>query len=308
MNKAAQRKHKQLPFLCEQFNMSSHTPNNAIRGIARLINPFIQAFNKEPHRLPKYVIMIPDQDLMRSIKPYRYYSSIIIGAVIHYLIKQIDLYINRRRIDIDDKKAGAALQDKYPKIVWIRMLKRPKYIKSDFFALRNKFNGILEDRIPDGTNHYIMSIDVPLNQYDLQGNLTAVGKESFWNEVNRGMKKFNNNEISLKPRLVMAGDRTLGIVPLQPTKTGEVTLCNPAVRRRLITPEPKERKSIDKSTEKRRSLSKGKRHHRRSHSHNRSGCDNTRNKNREDHHRQDHKHRRHNHSHRHRHGSHRSRR
>ena len=82
------------------------------------------------------------------------------------------------------------------------MLKRPNVCAGRTFPLRNKFNGILEERIKeDGEEcHLIMSIDVLPVDFDLTGNLTSAGKITFWKEVNRAVQKLDENKISLKPR------------------------------------------------------------------------------------------------------------
>ena len=74
-----------------------------------------------------------------------------------------------------------------------------------------------------------MSIEVNLHQFDPAGNLTAAGKESFWKEINRGFKKFDKNEIFLRPRF-----------PIQ--NTGRTEPKHGEKREKLPTP-PKQRKS-----------------------------------------------------------------
>ena len=72
-------------------------------------------------------------------------------------------------------------------------------------GLRGKFNSILEECICDGRTdaHYIMSINVRAQEYHHSGDLTSIGREEFWKEVNRAMQKFDNDEISLRPRKQM---------------------------------------------------------------------------------------------------------
>lgn len=58
-----------------------------------------------------------------------------------------------------------------------------------------------------------MSIEVQQNEFDLQGNLKSNGKYEFWKEVNRGMRKFNNNDITLNPCKFQAGQ----VIPPAPS-------------------------------------------------------------------------------------------
>ena len=44
-------------------------------------------------------------------------------------------------------------------------------------------------------------MDVPLDEFNRQGDLTNIGKNSFWREVDRAMKKFDLGDIKLLPRI-----------------------------------------------------------------------------------------------------------
>ena len=59
-----------------------------------------------------------------------------------------------------------------------------------------------------------MSIDIDSTEFDLQGNLTTNGKNDFWKEINRAMRKFDNNDITLQPRKFHGGQ----VVVPQPNK------------------------------------------------------------------------------------------
>ena len=191
------------PYLFQHFNISGYY--NSTIGISnvikRLMNAFVDELN-ENNLLPKYLLIIPDKDLLAGLQD-KNGISIIIGAILHHIIKQINIFIERRKVDLRDKKPGGMLDDEFPKIVWIRMVKRPK-LSNHLYSLRSKFNVILEDRLQDGNadNHFIMSIDVNLNEFDLTGGLTKSGCKQFWHEVNQGMKKFTENDITLMPRQI----------------------------------------------------------------------------------------------------------
>ena len=128
------------------------------------------------------------------------------GAILHYIIKQFDLFIERHKHDLLEKKPGLVVnttnsEEPHPRIIWVRMLKRPKLDGSDEttpdpFAIRGKFNLILEERIQDGnSSHCIMSIEVKQDESDRRGNLTAFGKAEFWSEVDKAIKKLDTGSI-----------------------------------------------------------------------------------------------------------------
>ena len=140
----------------------------------------MEALNQK-HRLPKYILVIPECDVLKHIT-WGSGVSILIGAALHYAIKHIDQYIDRRRSLLRERKPGALLSEEFPKIIWVRMLQRYGNTANEgIFALRGHFNSILEDRLMEGNveNHYIMSLEAQPNDFDCTGFLTAVGKSSF---------------------------------------------------------------------------------------------------------------------------------
>ena len=164
--------------------------------------------------MPKFILILPDVDILRCIKMKESkettkkitISSLEIGSAIHYIIKKINFYIDRRTQDLRNKKPGATFDDEgLPNVIWIWMVKRPIHLsqnESSLFSLRGKFNSILEERIKDSANdrHRIMSIEVRMDEFDRQGNLASAGKADFWREVDQAMSKFDNKKISLLPR------------------------------------------------------------------------------------------------------------
>ena len=115
----------------------------------------------------------------------------------------MDIYVHRRRLNLIDTKPGALIEEGFPKMILVRMLKRPKYFAADLvFSLRGKFNTILEERLNDGVadNHRIMSIEVNEEDFDYSGGLNSDGQKTFWREIDNAIKKFNVNTISLLPR------------------------------------------------------------------------------------------------------------
>ena len=174
----------------------------ATRGLNRILYPFTDALNSR-FKLPRFIIIAPDKDMITNIPTFK--SSLTMGEGLSCIISTMSQLLQRRRQDLGDKRPGALAPDDHPSIVWIRMLKRP-FIEgseaSKTFSLRTKFNNALEEqiRINKDIRHRIMSIDVRLNEFDRQGNLTNIGKNNFWREVDRAMGKFDLGDIKLLPR------------------------------------------------------------------------------------------------------------
>ena len=229
LKKASQARNRPSPFLFQEFNVRDYYAGAAYTGIARMLHAIVQAMN-DNHRLAKYIIMIPDRDIVLSLLNQDIDSSYIMGATLHYLIKQINILIARRKHDLATKKPGV-LNAEHPSVVWVRMLKQP--IASGFtpalnkaIALRGKFNSVLEERLLDGyqDTHKIISIEVGPDGFDRNGNLTSNGKEDMWKEINRGMRKFDMGEIKLMPRAPSTGRKEktkLRKLPTPPPKKEE---------------------------------------------------------------------------------------
>ena len=193
------------PYIFNYFNISGHyvTIRSGISRVARLLNPFIHGLNEEAV-LPKIIVIIPDADMLQYlVAKGSKVSSLVIGSTLHYAIMQFNLYIERGKQDLASKHLGALLpDDAYPKIVWVGIPKRPKTVAKEIFANRGQFNTILEERLFDGkaSSHFIISIEIPQDEFTLTGELSSAGKTSFWREINEALKKFDLEQITLKPR------------------------------------------------------------------------------------------------------------
>ena len=133
--------------------MSDFYAGAGYSGIARMLHPLIKALNQE-HHLPKYILMLPDRDILLALNKNNINVALVMGSTLHYLIKQTDMCIERCRQDLQDKQPRA-LHPFDTKIIRVRMLKRrttsDASIPDDLTPiqeaanLRGKFNSILEE-------------------------------------------------------------------------------------------------------------------------------------------------------------------
>ena len=90
-NKAVKDRNN-IPYIFKYFNVSAHYSNKGLRnGINRMLNPHVDAMN-EFKRLPKYIVMFPDKDLLTQID-WSSGALIIIGASLYHVIRQQGIYI-----------------------------------------------------------------------------------------------------------------------------------------------------------------------------------------------------------------------
>ena len=92
-------------YMQQYFNVKAFYPGLAVRGICRMTYPLVEALNTRG-RIPKYIIIIPDKDIIYSLQDKKIESSIVMGAAIHYIMRRFDTLLERRRVDLIDKKTG----------------------------------------------------------------------------------------------------------------------------------------------------------------------------------------------------------
>ena len=91
-----------LPYMLQCYNVRVFYAGTGYSGAAQLIHPLVQALNAH-HRLPKYIFMLPDKDLITALHDHNINAALVMGSTIHYLIKQIDLLIDRRQHDLEQR-------------------------------------------------------------------------------------------------------------------------------------------------------------------------------------------------------------
>ena len=246
---------------------------SAMKGLARMLNPLIHGLNEEP-LLPQYIVLVPDVDIIKYLKNAfdgQSTSAMVMGAAIHYIIRQMDIITDRRKQDLGSKRLGSLPSPGYPKFIWICMLKHPTSMRKGVFNLCGKFNSILEERLLDGNlaAHCIMSIEVPPEEFYFAGNLTSNGKATFWREVNQGLKKFHTGEITLHPRTNQNANTSVN--QSKAKKEPETKQHQPLSEVRIPTKRKRSRsKSRSRSRRKSQQRERSHHHHKKSRSRSRS--------------------------------------
>ena len=91
------------PYLFDNYNVLGFYGSSSW-GINRFLNPFIDALNERPH-LPKMLVFAYDKDILSNLSLHKIHTSVVLGAVLHYTIKQIDSIIRKRISAIIEKMA-----------------------------------------------------------------------------------------------------------------------------------------------------------------------------------------------------------
>ena len=194
-------------FMSDYFNIIEHdTPSQA--GIefasSRMVVNVIDAMNKR-QRLPKYLLVIPDQDiLLQDIDVYDKDAPILIQELVDWFVQKIDVKIRRRRLDMLEHKPGA-LTGFFTKIIFIKMVRRwctfsEESRKFAVHQLRAKFNDALNDAVAKRElNILTVSACYSPQHFDHKRNLSPAGKKEFWREVDELINRFDLDKIKLLP-------------------------------------------------------------------------------------------------------------
>ena len=196
-----------LPYIKENFNVNEFYQSSATSGVkvtmARIINNLQEAVRIRK-RIPKYLIVIPDKDILHDVDVTDPDAPEIVNEIVQYFVNQISLLIKRKKIAFIDKKPGS-LRGYSPTIIFVRMLRRVGSFSDQskiysLLKLRAKFNDALNDAVAK-TEHRILTIRScnSYDHFDRHGNLSSKGKNYFWMELDELIERYESNKVKLFP-------------------------------------------------------------------------------------------------------------
>ena len=195
---------KQLPYICEYYNISSYmAPPNAVNKevLSRFVNALVKALN-ESLKMPRLIIVVPDHDILKFVDYNSFGVKEIIRGAINWIINQMKRAVEAKQDNLSRRNPGAILAGE-PKMIWVKMINRHGITgRSELLALRYKFNDALEDCLAQHENHFIMSLDKQLNGsefFDRFNNLNGYGKSRYWRILDERIEQFEKKRISLRP-------------------------------------------------------------------------------------------------------------
>ena len=169
------------PYLHEFFNIrpTFHTSISVRSVMARMLNEIINALNEEVI-LPKYIIILPDKDLIEEANFGGFGCKVIFESMLHWIATNVERVLEIRKDDLKSKRAGAILTDDEPSIVWVKMLTRPFIRITDkgfVFAQRHTFNKLMDSILPKYRNTSVIGFQIndEHNMFDLTGHLVGDG-------------------------------------------------------------------------------------------------------------------------------------
>ena len=196
---------KEAPYVYEFYNITCLSVDETSSGIksimTRLVNAYIHGLNTTT-QLPRFVLIIPDADILKYIGNFEFGVSIMSGSAINWIANQIDRATECRKDDLIRCKPGAVCANE-PKFVWVKMFNRTNGSgKDEMLKVRSKYNNALEEMLINKKGHFIIDITDKMSDtayYTVRNELNSDGRIRFWKEVDNKIKDFDHHKISLKP-------------------------------------------------------------------------------------------------------------
>ena len=185
-SKSTTKKTDPPPYTQEQFNVRMYYKQftSGVRYAAtRMINSLLDALN-EQDRLPKYLVIVPDKDLLYDIDVFEFGAHKVLADVLQWMLKEMLMFIRHRKLDLLDKKPGAVVSED-PMVILVRMLRRQERFKPDskidkICSLRAKFNDSLnEQALKLGYRILTINSCKTMDHFNKWGNLPVKGLYAF---------------------------------------------------------------------------------------------------------------------------------
>ena len=178
---------------------------DAPSSLAQMVNALIDVVNEKNARLPKHLIVIADQNIIKDVPDVLHLDAHRgISALTNWLVRQLNTVICRKRVDLLEKKPGS-LSGLFTNIIFVRMLRR---IGNFHEASRNHGINMLRPRFNDALNDAVTKIDQHMltingcNTFDhfaVNRKLSLRGKRDFWLELDNLIDLFDRKKIKLLP-------------------------------------------------------------------------------------------------------------
>ena len=165
--------------------------SNAVYKYRYIHNNYVQII-KEQILLPKAVIVVLEDDMVKAADHYKKGTSSILAPRIHWLITNIFKLTNEYKKNLPTKSC----RFKYPQFFWVPA------VLHDAFGIKNlyreKFNDCLKETVGEMRGHKIL--DLPTwNRHDFTlcnyGNLNQAGLKKIWIAINDAFQAWDRDQM-----------------------------------------------------------------------------------------------------------------
>ena len=204
-------------YMYQQYNVAAYyqNPSSMTRNtMNRVLNAAAKGLN-ERIRLPQYVIIILDIDILNCINFYDYAMPRTFHRCAQWVIKNVNKLFSTRREDLKNKRPGAFCDD--TRIIWVNIINRPNICdhpelnRAKILAGMLHFNEVMNHIVSETRFNHAVSIHGLTEQsaFTNLGNISASGQYLYRKELDHMFKKFDRHEINLKPTQPDCGDFAL---------------------------------------------------------------------------------------------------
>ena len=115
------------PYLYDYYNIhyGFHPPLSLMKSVgARISNSLIELLNWNEFRLPKYIIVIPDKDLIEGAMDqiWDYGFKKVFRSLVDWVMSDINKMLSIRKEDFCNKRGGALSTAAEPRIIWTSII------------------------------------------------------------------------------------------------------------------------------------------------------------------------------------------
>ena len=205
MNSTVRIDNRDPPYVYNMYNVRCFMSNplSHIHSVpGRMVNCLIKAIHdKECVRIPRFVVVIPDWDILRYFNHNTFGIEKITEETIEWMMSEMVKAVEDKREQLFKIKPGAVISTE-PKYVWIKMMQHmAQYDK--VLTVRAKYNNTLESILADRSGHYVIDVNPILRDpayFTGNNELNAEGRILFWKEVDECIHLFDRRKLTLKPR------------------------------------------------------------------------------------------------------------
>ena len=169
--------------------------------LTRFNDALVEQLNVQP-RLPRYIMIFIDRDIIAEAQVFDFGVYRTLQDLIKWLLININCQIETRKEDLKLKRPGAVTANSEPRLVWIKMARRPDYsVPKNVHSLASKFNNILEETIAGDKRSHILNFRIERNKvnFDCSGNFTPEGFIEYWRQIDQTMREFDHGDTDLTP-------------------------------------------------------------------------------------------------------------
>ena len=169
--------------------------------MARIFNALVNRMNTDWY-LPKYLIIVLDQDLITEAAVFDYGVTHTLEDIMKWLLINFNLVIETRKQDLMTRRPGALASLAEPRLIWVTMLMQPDYsMNKQVNSPARKFNDILKEVVAGYRRSHILKIRVEHSNtnFDHLGFMSQVGRHEYWHFIDVEMRDFDKNLTDLEP-------------------------------------------------------------------------------------------------------------